>query len=307
MSPRSGPRRHRFAGASAPRPVSAMQALLAIGGCLVLSAGTLQGATPTNSAATAEAAAAPQTIGIEGRETIELARADYRVKPVDDRTELILRIEKVEPAAGGRQRYWFHFIGLEPGTYRLADYLIRPDGSRPDELGDARLLVRSILPEDHNGQLNLHVPRSFPFIGGYRAALAALGVIWIGGLVGFALVGRRRRPRVAVSTAEPEPSFADRLRPLVEAAALGQLSTDGQASLERLLMGYWRDRLALPEMRMADALARLKAHADAGTILRAVERWLHQPGSAGASEIRTLLQPYRRRPGLDDPARGGAA
>ena len=95
---------------------------------------------------------------------------------------------------------------------------------------------------------------------------------------------------------KPEPSFAERLRPLVEAAAVGQLSTAEQATLERLLMGFWREKLGLPEMRMAEALARLKAHGEAGAILRAVERWLHQPGSNGVSEIKSLLQPYRNLP-----------
>jgi hypothetical protein len=69
---------------------------------------------------------------------------------------------------------------------------------------------------------------------------------------------------------------------------------DEQAALERLLMGYWRDKLRLDEARMADMLQQLKRHAEAGAILRAVERWLHKPGAApGASEINALLEPYR--------------
>lgn len=235
-------------------------------------------------------------IGIEGRAVVELPGALYQAKPLDDRTELILRIERIEPAGEGRSRYHLHFIGLEPGSYRLADYLIRPDGSRPDEIGDVRLQVEAMLPEDHNGQLTAHVPRPFPFIGGYRALLVVLAVVWVGGFFAFALAGRKRRRPVPAAAVAPEPTFAERLRPLVEAASTGQLSVDEQAQLERLLMGYWRDRLALPEGRMAEALARLKHHNEAGAILRAVERWLHQPGLPGATEIKTLLQPYRTLP-----------
>jgi len=234
----------------------------------------------------------PQSIGIEGRAVVSLPAGDYQVKPLDDRTELILRIEQVERGPA-RNRYHLHFIGLEPGAYSLADYLIRPDGSRPEEIGETRLQVRATLPEEHDGRLNSFVARPFPFIGGYRAALAGLTVLWIVGLAGFALVGRKRIAR-AETVSVPQPTFAERLRPLVEAAIRGQLSVDEQAALERLLMGYWRDRLRLDEARMADMLQHLKAHAEAGAILRAVERWLHKPGAApGSSEINTLLEPYR--------------
>jgi hypothetical protein len=269
-----------------------------------------QAATNPTTATSASAGAGAQSIGIEGRAVLELPAADYQAKPLDDRTELILRIEKVEPIGGGQSRYHFHFIGLEPGAYALADYLIRPDGSRPDEIGEVRLQVQAMLPEEHDGQLNPHLPRPFPFIGGYRAMLIVLAVTWVGGLVAFRLVGRKRTQLVPIAPAEPEPGFAERLRPLVEAAATGQLSIEGQANLERLLMGYWRERLSLPEMRMAEALGRLKQHAEAGALLRAVERWLHQPGAVGASEIKTLLQPYRNlsaNVGLASAAEGAGA
>jgi hypothetical protein len=233
-----------------------------------------------------------QAIGIEGRAVVALPAADYQIKPLDDRTELILRIEQIERSAG-QNRYHFHFIGLEPGAYRIADYLVRPDGSRPDEIGDARLEVRALLPEEHDGKLNSFVARPFPFIGGYRGALAALAVVWVAGLAGFRIMGRKKVVPTAVEVVR-SPTFAERLRPLVEAAARGQLTVEEQATLERLLMGYWRDKLALDEARMADTVVRLKAHGEAGAILRAVERWLHQAGGGDAgAEINSLLEPYR--------------
>lgn len=240
---------------------------------------------------------APRPIGLEGQVSVTLPRGDYRPRPLDDRTELILRIEAIHPAPEARHRYDFHYIGLEPGAYLLADYLIRPDGTRPDELGDWRIQVRALLPEDHNGALNAHHPRLLPFIGGYRVALGLIGGLWVAGLVGFALASRKKRRVEAPSVMVPEPTFAERLRPLVEAAAQGQLSAEEQAQLERLCMGYWREKLHLPDQRIADALTQLKAHREAGELLRALERWLHQPGGAAvASEINSLLQPYRHQP-----------
>jgi hypothetical protein len=90
----------------------------------------------------------------------------------------------------------------------------------------------------------------------------------------------------------PPLSLAERMRPLVEAAAAGHLSVEGQAQLERCLIGYWREKLAPEERRVAESLARLKTHAEAGALLRALERWLHRPGGAGTEEITSLLRPY---------------
>lgn len=241
-------------------------------------------------------AAASRNIGIEGSVTITLPRGDYLPRPLDDRTELILRVERVTMLASNQYRYEFFYMGLEPGAYKLADYLIRRDGTPPHELGDLKIQVRALLPEEHDGKLNAYEPRRFPFVGGYRAALAALGVVWVGGLVAYPFLGRKKRPMVVPATVEPEPSFAERLRPLVEAAAAGKLSVEGQAHLERLLMGYWRDKLGLSELSVADALSKLKAHSEAGQLLRAIERWLHRPGGAGRDEVTAALEPYRQPP-----------
>ena len=47
---------------------------------------------------------------------------------------------------------------------------------------------------------------------------------------------------------------------------------------------------------MADTLATLKRHPEAGSLLRALERWLHRPGGASPEEVNGLLEPYRRQP-----------
>jgi hypothetical protein len=239
---------------------------------------------------------ASRNIGIEGSVAITLPRADYRPRPLDDRTELILRIERVTTLASNAHSYEFYYMGLEPGAYKLADFLIHPDGTRPDELGDLRIQVRAMLPEDHDGKLNAYVPRLFPFVGGYRAALVILGVLWVGGIAAFILLSRKKRAVAAPVMAPPAPSFAERLRPLVEEAAAGKLSVEGQANLERLIMGYWREKLNLSELRVSEALAKLKAHSEAGELLRALERWLHRPGGVTREEVSTLLEPYRNLP-----------
>lgn len=241
------------------------------------------------------AEAEARVIGIEGDVNIVLDRGDYQPKPLDDRTPLILRIENITPADGGRFSYDFHYIGFEPGSYPLADYLILPDGSPATEIGGVMVEVRSILPPDHDGRLNSYVPRPFPWFGGYRMMLVGLAVLWVLGLFVFYWIGRRKKTIQVVEAPPPQPSYAERMRPLVEAAADGNLSTSGQAELERLMTGYWREKLALHDRRMADSLGALKRHPEAGALLLALERWLHRPGGATRKEIEVLLEPYQNR------------
>lgn len=266
---------------------------LRIGASVAILLFTLQSFAATNTNGTNTAS---RNIGIEGSVAVVLPRADYQPRPLDDRTELILRIERVTAVASNQHRYDFFYMGLEPGAYKLADFLIRPDGSRPDELGDLRIQVRALLPEEHDGKLNAYTPRPFPFIGGYRAFLVVLGIIWIGGIAAYVFLTRKKRVVTVPIAAPPAPSFAERLRPLVERAAAGTLSVGEQANLERLLLGFWREKLSLSELRIAEAVIKLKGHAEAGELLRALERWLHRPGGATREEVVKVLEPYRRVP-----------
>ena len=235
-----------------------------------------------------------RSVGMEGEVRVLLDRGDYLSRPLDDRTPLIVRIESVSPAAKGTFAYELHCIGFEPGPHRLADYLMKPDGTPAESLAGTTFEVRSILPPGHDGALNTLLPQAFPWFGGYRIALSGLGAIWLIGLAVLALAGRRRNSTQEAPPPLPPPTIAERLRPLVEAAANGTLNADGMAGLERLMTAYWREKLGLPEARMAEQLAALKRDPQAGELLRAMERWLHQPGGANRAEIPALLHPYGR-------------
>jgi len=261
--------------------------------CCIATAVLFGFATP---ALTAPSSILERAIGIEGDVAVALPRSDYQPRPLDDRTPLILRVESVKPGSDGRFTYALHYIGLEPGTYQLSDYLVHPDGSLAKEIGGEVVQVRSVLPPDHDGVLNAYVPQPFPWFGGYRMFLGFLALLWLGGIGMFIYLGRNRTPVVVPLPVPPPPTYAQRMQPFVEAAAAGNLSATGQAELERLLTGFWRDKLALPERRMADALAQLKLHPEAGALLRALERWLHHPGGSTREEVSNLLKPYRQSP-----------
>jgi len=242
----------------------------------------------------AAAAPGPAGIGLENDVTVTLDRGDYQPKPLDDRTPLILRLDKVSPAPDGKFTYDFHYLSFEPGSYKLADYLIHPDGTPAADLGETPIKVNSILPPSFQGELNGFTPRPFPWFGGYRMMLGGVAFLWLCGLPALIWLGRKKKVVLIEEVAAPPPTYAERMRPLVEAAAAGELTPSGQAELERLMTGYWREKIARPDQRMAEALAAMKAHAEAGSLLRALERWLHQPGGASRAEIEGLLKPYRQ-------------
>ena len=239
-------------------------------------------------------AKAEQGIGLENHVEITLDRGDYEPKSIDDRTPLILRLEKIKPAENGRFTYRFHSISFEPGSYRLADYLVHLDGTPAMDLGETPIEIKPILPPDFQGQLNAFSPQPFPALGGYRMLLGGLAVLWLCGLPALIFMGRKKPIQVVLEEVPPAPSYAERIRPLVEAAAAGNLTATDQATLERLLTGYWREKIGQPEQRMGEALTALKAHPEAGALLRALERWLHQPAGASRADIEKLLEPYRQ-------------
>ena len=234
-----------------------------------------------------------------------LPRADYSVAPQDDSTALLLAIDSVNPAKGGGYAYAIRSLGFEPGEYRLADYLVHPDGTAASELGNMSLKVAGLLPADHKGKLNTFKPVPTPWFGGYKAALITVVGLWLAALPALVLLGRKRKVVAVVVPPAPEPGRAERMRPLVQAAAEGRLDLAGRAELERLILGDRREASGMTDARMAEVIAAMRRHPESGPLLLALERWLHDPAGAAPGEIDALLAPYGRAPG--EPGDGGAA
>jgi hypothetical protein len=88
-------------------------------------------------------------------------------------------------------------------------------------------------------------------------------------------------------------TVAERIRPLVEQASGGQLSAAEKAQLERLLLNHWRERLGLESVDFPEAVRTLRAHPEAGALLRALEDWLHRPPGSVKVDIEAFLAPYK--------------
>lgn len=258
-------------------------------------------------AAAALAAAAPPagspTVGMEGRLEVILPGPVLEARPIEHKARLIVRIAETRPR-GPDLWYDLRYIGFVPGRYDLRTNLVRLDGSSLTNLPALPVEVAPLLPANHDGILVETARSPLGRLGGYRAFMTAAGVAWL--LLLVPLAWRRRRGPAARQAPAAEPTLADRLRPLVEEAAAGRLSSDGQARLERMLLNYWRDRLDLGALDMAEAVRRLRGHAEAGELLRALEGWLHRPpGAAGVPDVGQVLEPYRNLPA--SPARKAPA
>ena len=207
--------------------------------------------------------------------------------PRRDRSpSLVVRVLEVKPAEGGF-RYDFEVQGLDPGNYDLADFLSADQGA---DLPAIPLSITSGLP-DTPPRAHEIAPGELPQLGGYRTTLIVIGSLWL--LAGIGIVAWRKRRTVDEAHEQAMPTLAERLSPLVKAAAAGDLGADERARLDRLVMGHWRERLpeiaALPP---AEAMGQLRRHEEASPLVLAIERWLHSPAPTSSAELADLLKPY---------------
>jgi len=236
---------------------------------------------------------ASPTVGMEGRLEALLPVAGLEGRPVTDRSPVIVRVANVFPH-GTLTRYDLRYVGLRPGDYDLREFLVVAGGATPTNLPPLPVHITGLLPPKHDGRLIESPAGSLPGLGGYRVAMIAVCGLWIAGLaVWFWTRPRPAAKALAAGEAEP-PSIEERLRPLVESAARRELGPEGQAQLERLLLGYWRQKLGWDDLPMDAALARLRTHPEAGALLRSLESWLHRPAGTTSVDVAELLAPYRR-------------
>jgi hypothetical protein len=233
----------------------------------------------------------PPTVGMEGRLELTLPGTLLEARPVEPKTKIVLRIAESRPRGDG---LWYDLrnIGQVPGNYDLRACLVRADGSPTNNLPPIPVTIAPLLPENHDGSLVELTASPLARLGGYKTVMLAVAIVWALSLI--PLVWRRRKKIAQAAPPPRAPTLAERLRPLVEQAAAGTLSRDGQAQLERMLLNHWRHKLAIEDLDMPDALTRLKAHGEAGELLRSLENWLHRPPGTAPVDLAAVLAPYRQ-------------
>ena len=210
----------------------------------------------------------PPTVGMEGQLDIALPLAGLLTKPGDHRVPMLVRIASTQPH-GTLTRYDLRYIGRVPGKHDLRDYLFTSEGQPATNLPALSVTIAGLLPNPHNGWLEEQARHAPSLFGGYRAIIATVVVLWV---VAFFCIRRAgRKPKVAAVevTGKRPPSFAERIRPLVERAAAGQLSAEQKAELERMLITHWQRRLHLTDTKADELISKLRLHNEAGEIGRA--------------------------------------
>ena len=207
---------------------------------------------------------------------------------------------RLSSSPSDNQNYEVSFLGIKEGRYDLLAFMENVDGTEVRDLAPILVEIVSMLPKDQRSDLFEAATFKPQVWGGYRLSICLIGLIWLSIPIIF-LIRRsmRTKPMVVAPIVEEAPTFADQLKPLVESAAAGTLSVREKGRLELLLVHYWRERISLQGVDMANAIRQLRSHPEAGQLITKVESWLHQSGTTDTdlegspSSIVELLKPYR--------------
>jgi hypothetical protein len=235
---------------------------------------------------------------MEGRLEVVLPERDLAVQAPDRHSPILLRIAFTRPH-GTLTHYDLRYVGQVPGEYDLRNHLFLTNGQPATNLQPILVTISGILPTPHHGWLEEQALRSPSLFGGYRGWMIAAAVLWALSLIPIARLGPKSKPDTLPQPAAQEPTFAERIRPLVERAVTGRLSVDEKAALERMLITYWQRRLGLAEADGEQLISKLREHPEAGALLRALEDWLHRPPghpTVPVREVESILAPYRHPP-----------
>lgn len=212
-------------------------------------------------------------------------------KPITDRTQpVIVRIVETYPH-GSDFRYDIEYKGLEPGTFDVAEYLERDDGSI-QPIPSIEVKVFPILAKNEVQPYKLPQSRS-RFRSYYLPLLLVLGAVWLVGLLMILFYGRGKTKQP--SREQKQLTVADRMRPLIDAAIAGQLTPQQQAELERVLSGFWSKKLRLNHLSADELRQKLREHEEASLMLNQIDSWLHRPATdpTNAIDVNELLKPYQ--------------
>ena len=278
------------------RPDASFTSARAIGA--LLAASVVAAATAV--ASTHTAAEPPRTArGTTGAVEITSAQP-LRAKALRDAASPVL----VRVNALGGERYRVEYLGAVEGAFDLAPLIERTDGRAAEALPDLRVEIYSQLPPNHGTDVfGLSAP-GFSLAAHYSTALGAVIVLWAA-VPAVAVVRRLLRPRPAPPAPAPrEPTVAERLFAIVDAARTRELDLDERARLELLVLRELRGAAGAGDLaNLADAVATLRDDRHTARIVRAIEAWLHAPSAGGRAQALEEIDALR----LGTPRAGGAA
>ena len=205
---------------------------------------------------------------------------------------MVIRVDGVYPHGDGF-RYDLSWSGERPGEFDLTQWLRRRDGTPTTDLPALPVKVTSLLAPERFTPNDLRPPAG-GWVGGYRVMLGLLGVFWLAGLAAL-LWFRPKAPGTGAAQSSGRRRL-EQIRGQLEAVlGRGELSTADKASLETLIVGFWREQRKLTALEPAALLQTLLADPDSGPLLRQLERWLYdRPQRADSAELQDLLLPLQK-------------
>jgi hypothetical protein len=248
------------------------------------------------------ASGADTTVGMEGTHFVRadgaLIDGALEARPFEENSPILIRIADVA-RDGDSYIHEIRYIGFYPGAYDLRDWLMHSDGRAVTEIPPANVIVASVLPEQHSGELAQWEQPAWLWVWPYRAMLVLAAVVWVlplAWVVGRRLV--RRKPR-AIDRDANRPTLADQLAPLVASVLHDRGNSQQHAQLERLLLAYWRQRLDLNGLSTVETIRKMRDDEQAGALLRSLEAWLHMPPGEVEVDVPALLEPYRNAAAIE--------
>ena len=229
-------------------------------------------------------------LGVEQAAIVTYSGPPVAVMPYKWGVAVNVRIAKVTEQPGTRI-YDVRYLVNRPGTFDLKDYLTAEDGGRLDGLPSFKFHGDPKLSKHLDARIQETEAIGVSVGGYYYLTLAALGVLWIGWLLLLIFYGRAKPAPPAV--APPEPTLAERLRPLLAQLEAGTLDATSKAKLEMLLLHQWREELTVADAPMHTALAAIARSEKTAQPLRQLQHWLHHPASpVRREEIAAVIRPY---------------
>ncbi len=216
-------------------------------------------------------------LGVEEAAIVRYAGPRLAARPYRRGASVNLRIADVVEQ-GAVRVYDVRYVVNLPGEFDLTDYLTSTDGNPIDDLPSFKVRGLTSLTKDIETRIQEIEDAGVHIWHWYYETLGALGVCWVGWLLGLIFVGRPKRPPKPLP-APPEPTIAEQIERYLRMLAQGELSVEEKARLEVLLLTHWRERLGLRRQRMASACRQIQQSDTLGQIYEKLAGWLHDPNS----------------------------
>jgi len=188
------------------------------------------------------------------------------------------------------QVYDVRYVVNLPGEFDLIDYLTSTDGNPIDDLPSFKVRGLTSLTKDIETRIQEIEDAGVHIWHWYYETLAAMGVCWVGWLLGLIFVGRPKRP-AKPPPAPPEPTIVEQIERYLRMLAREELTVEEKARLEVLLLEHWRERLGLRRYRMASACRQIQQSDTLGQLYEKLAAWLHNPNADIGSD--QFLEAYR--------------